>query len=193
MKSIVVAILLANVASAAHAAPLSFNGVDGRSNLAAVKARFPTAERKRDLCKPGEKSRRFANGVTQCDYLDVPSYKLGGYDFSLTFYFAENGGLKTASLRWPAIKIDQENPSAREVENAYWAMVDIYVTKYGRYVTKPPCSYFGGRCQEWQMDRSTDWHAGGERIEVEYNTQSKMFSGVAITYSFANSSAFGRF
>jgi hypothetical protein len=194
MRILVTVILLAHAASAVASTPLSFNGVDGRSNISAVKARFSTAKPERvSSCKPGEKSRRFANGVTRCDYLTLPSYRLGGYDFTLSFYFADNGGLQSLSLHWPALATDKELPSAREIENAYWSIVDLYVTKYGRYVATTPCSYLGGRCQEWQMDHSTDWHAGGERIKVEYDTQSKIFGGVSIEYSFANPALFDRF
>lgn len=194
MRRIAFAASLASLGTAAHGAPLTFNGVDGKSTIVAVKARFPTAEQKRMPCKPDEVARRYANGVTRCDYVALRSYKLGGYDFEVSFFFAESGGLKTIALRWPRIELNAEQPSQAEIENAYWALVDMYVGKYGRYVSQPPCSYLvKARCQEWQMDDSTEWHSGGERIEIEYETSPRSAAAVSIKYNFASRDAFDRF
>ena len=101
--------------------------------------------------------------------------------------------MKTIALRWPSIADEGARPTAREIENAYSALIDQFVSKYGRYVEKPPCSYIGGRCTEWQMDGMTDWHAGGERIVMEYETEEGAFRGVSIKYSFADTSSFNQF
>jgi hypothetical protein len=194
MKLSALVILLVST-SPANAEILSFSGVDGKSTIAQVQAKFPAAKQgKNAVCRPEEISRRFADGVSRCDYLTLESYKLGGYLFQVSFWFAESGGLKTVSLRWPKIAVNAEKPTDREIENAYWALVDVYVGKYGKYVTKPPCSYIvAARCKEWQINGSTDWHAGGERIEIEYETKVRTMSGVTIKYSFANRDAFDRF
>lgn len=187
--------LLALASTSANAAELRFSGVDGKSAMAEVKPNFTSAKQERiSSCKPHEDTVRFADGVSRCDYLTLDSYKLGGYLFEVSFWFSASGGLKTVSLRWPKIATDSEKPTDREIENAYWALVDIYVGKYGQYLTKPPCSYLvAARCKEWQMDGTTEWHAGGERIEIQYETKLRAMSGVTIDYTFANRDSFDRF
>ena len=193
MKRMVTMLAGMMLAAPANAAPLTFNGVSGRSNLAAVQAKFATAKAARmPSCKSGQETQRFADGVSRCDYLRVPAYKIGGYDFYLAFMFSEDGGLKTAALTWPS-PVSDEKLEPLVIENAYHALVDLYVSKYGKYVAKPPCSFIGQKCQEWQIDGTSEWHAGGERIEMRYDGVVKSFTEVTIKYEFSNSASFDRF
>lgn len=193
MKQMIMFIVGLLITAPANAAPLTFNGLTGRSNLAAVRAKFPTAKVVRwPSCKLGQDTARFADGVSRCDYLKVPRYKLAGYDFFLAFVFSEDGGLKSAALTWP-MPVSEEKPEPLVIENAYHALVDLYVSKYGRYVARPPCSYIGQKCQVWQMDGTSEWHAGGERIEIRFEGAVKSFTETSITYEFANSTSFDRF
>lgn len=189
-SGLVAALSLNIVVSAAVAAPLTFNGVSGRSTFADVKASFPSAQIDR-LCA-GETA-RYADGVSLCEFLKVPSYKLAGYDFSVTFWFNENRTLKNVTLTWPGAPSD-DGAAIRdaEIDNAYWAMIDLLVSKYGRQVGKPPCSYIGANCQEWQMDGTTEWHAGGERIEIRYELRGAL-RGLKLKYTFADLKSFNRF
>jgi hypothetical protein len=194
MKVSVISILCAFISSQAYAGPLVFNGVDGNTTIVSIKTTLPNAIQKRSpLCKPDVVSKRYADGVTRCDYFAIDSYKLGGYDFSVRFYFADDGGLKTASLSWPGNNDDSKTLTEREIRNAYRSLVDMFVGKYGNYVYEPPCYLVSKRCTEWQMDGSTKWHEGGERIKIEYEAKLALFSGVSITYSFANTSSYDKF
>jgi hypothetical protein len=195
-KSIVTAIVLclspessAGVRAAANSA-LSFNGVTGRSTIAAVHQRFSTA-RLQSLCAPRQRTSVFVDGVASCDYLKVPDYKLAGYEFELSLFFTATGTLKTASLTWP--KNGQGHPTAYEIENTYNAVTNLLVSKYGPYVKDPPCDYLGRRCHEWQMDGTSDWHTGGERIAIRYDPAPRALAAVALTYSFADWASFERF
>ena len=171
---------------------LSFNGLTGGSTMADVRRTFPDVVSGRLPCRPGEEAARYANGVTRCDILKLNRFPLVGYDFEVGFFFHESGTLKTVSMSWPAITDDRETPSRVVMQNAYSAIVDLYVARYGRYVARPPCELIGSRCNEWQLDGTTSWHAGGERIRTDLELDARALSGVRITYSFADQASLDR-
>jgi hypothetical protein len=187
LRLLLTGILVAVLNSGAGAAPLKFNGLSGTSSMADVRRAFPMVATAR-LCQ-GE-SARFANGVTRCQLLRVASYKLAGYDFWLTFFFNEDGTLKSASLHWPPLE-GVPKPSAQEAKNAYWALVELFHSKYGPAVEGSPCSLVGS-CTEWQLDGTTVWHGGGERIEIQFD-ETPRFPDVGIVYTFVDTSSFNRF
>ena len=174
--------------SAAYAKPLVFNGVGGSSTIDTVKAKFPQAVEERFPCKEKETAIKFGNGFTLCEYLSIDSHKVAGYDFSLSFFFAADGGLKTVALRWPKIDAPLKEPIERQVKDAYWNMVNLYIGKYGKPSADTPCAAL-------EVFACNEWKGSGESVKVEYDYSNlaPKFAGIGITYEFANRTAFDKF
>jgi hypothetical protein len=198
MKAIYVAcmaiFLLGSSAPRDKKSQFSFNELNGGSTYQDVIKKFATARTERFRpCKITEQVIFFADGPSRCDYIKVDDYSLAGYKFDVSFFFFPSKKLKTISLNWPTIRAKEEPPTGVQVQNAYLVVVELFTPKYGAAVSDPVCNYLGGKCTEWQLDGSTKWHAGGERIEIKYDDSSRCCSGVSITYRFLDPGEIGKF
>lgn len=173
---------------------LKFNGVSGRSNFNEVKEKFYPHVFEATICALGEKTSVFADGVSLCKYLQFQNYRLLGRSFDTSFFFYEDGGLKTINLLFPPIRAGKKGISPNEAEGLYWDLVDLFASKYGESVRRPICSYLVGEfCREWRADKQVDKHTGGETIVIKYDGPPAFSPRINITYSFRNRTSFGKF
>jgi len=168
---------------------MSFNGLNARSTLNEVIAKFPSAKHD-TICKGTVGT--FGNGKSLCEFIKLEEYPLNGYMFEAAFFFRPNGTLKTISLHWPPIRENTVPPSEEKVRNVKLEFVELFASKYGPPLDNSLCQLADSNCTEWLVNGS-DANFGGDRIQIKAQLQSSDWRSIDISYEFANVGEYSRF
>ena len=195
------------VCGPAQSADITFQALTGGSTRTDVIAKFPKVVAGVNMCNPGERTFKSAEGEGACATLQIPRYEVAGIPFTLSFVFRPGGTLWFAMLdtswghRW---SLSPASRTLQEFKTAFDQIEGPLRAKYGNPILDPPCGLLNtesaqqfSRCVQWQAISGSRWQQNVDHIDIKADCRLMKnetgYSGeLSVTYKFIDRIAASR-